>query len=190
MSAGASGGAVDELVRVHRAELVAFVRGRAGHVVDPDDVVQQAVVRALSAAGQLRAPERGRAWLFRIVRNVLVDELRALGLPVRAPLEEADEPAVDADAEAGAHADPCRCALALAKTLKPEYASILERVVLDDVPVAALAAELGLTANNATVRLHRARRALRAVLQEHCGVTSLRACLACVCDHTSCAATD
>jgi len=188
MSAGAGGGVVEELVRVHRTELLAFVRGRAGHVVDPDDVVQQAVVRALSAAGQLRAPERGRAWLFRIVRNVLVDELRALGLPVGAPLEEADEPVADADA--GEHADPCRCALALAKTLKPEYASILERVVLDDVPVAALAAELGVTANNATVRLHRARRALRAVLEEHCGVTSLRACLACVCEHTNCAAAD
>jgi len=29
------------------------------------------------------------------------------------------------------------------------------------------------------VRLHRARRALREVLREHCGTASLRACLAC-----------
>jgi hypothetical protein len=44
------------------------------------------------------------------------------------------------------------------------------------------------TTNNAMVRLHRARRALRSLLQEHCGTTSLRACLSCVCEERGCCA--
>jgi RNA polymerase sigma factor (sigma-70 family) len=173
---------LETLIREHRDELLAFVRRRAGHIVDPDDVLQQAALRALSALDQLRDPARGRAWLFRIVRNVLADELRGLGLPVTQPFDS------DVAAPPTEPSDACRCALELARTLKPEYKDILERVVIEDAPVTSLAATLGLTPNNAMVRLHRARRALRAVLQEHCGTTSLRACLSCVCDERGCCA--
>src|SRR5688572_25534134 len=79
---------LDSLVRQHRSELVAFVRRRAGHLVDPDDVVQQAVVRALARVDQLRDAAHGRAWLFRIVRNVLIDELRRIGVPTAEPAGE------------------------------------------------------------------------------------------------------
>jgi RNA polymerase sigma factor (sigma-70 family) len=174
---------VDTLVREHREALVAFVRRRAGHLVDPDDVVQEASVRALARIDQLRDPARGRAWLFRIVRNVLADDLRRLGVPAR-DVHEQELASVPDDP-----GDPCRCALALARTLKPEYSEILERVVIDDAPIVAVAADLGVTPNNATVRLHRARRALRETLQEHCGTASLRACLTCSCDERGCCAT-
>lgn len=174
---------VEELVRDHRGELVAFVRRRAGHIVDPDDVVQQAALRALARGDQLRDPARARAWLFRIVRNALVDELRAIGLPVSEPLDDT-HPAEPPD-ERG---EACRCALEVAKQLKPEYSAILERAVIDDVPVTAVAGELGITPNNAMVRLHRARNALRTALQAHCGTESLRACLNCVCHERGCCA--
>jgi len=174
---------VERLVREHRDEMRAFVQRRAGHLVDPDDVIQQASLRALAGADRLNDPSRGRAWLFRIVRNALADELRKLGLPVSAPLDE--ETAVAPSDEPGG---TCRCALALVKTLKPEYASVLERVVVEEVPVTALAAELGVTPNNAMVRLHRARRALRELVQDHCGTSSLRACLSCVCEERGCCA--
>jgi RNA polymerase sigma-70 factor (ECF subfamily) len=174
---------IESLVREHRDEMLAFVRRRAGHLLDPEDVFQQAAVRALAGVDQLRDAARGRAWLFRILRNVLTDELRSLGVPVSTLRHEPGAP----ETEEG---DPCRCALELAKTLKPEYATMLERVVLEDVPVTTLASELGVTPNNAMVRLHRARRALRDKLQEHCGVSSLRACLSCVCNDRGCCATE
>lgn len=174
---------VESLIRSLRAELTAFVRKRAGHLIDPDDVVQEASIRALAHIDQLRDPARGRAWLFRIVRNVLADDLRRLGVPVREVKEEDIASVVDEPS------NPCRCALTLAKSLKPEYSDILERVVVDDAPIVAVATDLGVTPNNATVRLHRARRALREVLEEHCGTVSLRACMSCVCDERGCCAT-
>jgi RNA polymerase sigma-70 factor (ECF subfamily) len=173
---------VEQLIADHRGEMLGFARRRAGHLVDPEDVVQEASIRALARADQLRDAARGRAWLFRILRNVLTDELRKLGVPAREPIGDPPD-----DGEPPSEA--CRCALALAKTLKPEYAAILERAVIDDVPLSTVAGELGVTANNATVRLHRARRALREVLQEHCGTASLRACLTCACDERGCCAT-
>ena len=182
----AGSGPIEALLREHRAELLGFVRRRIGHLVDPEDVLQQAAVRALSSAHPLQDPARARAWFFRILRNVLTDELRALGVPTRALSSEetADAPCEPPTIEEQA----CQCALALARTLKPEYRDILERVVIDETPVTSLAAELGVTPNNATVRLHRARRALRVVLREHCGTDSLRARLDCACDQKGCSA--
>lgn len=176
---------VESLVRQHRAELLAFVRRRAGHLVEPEDVLQQASVRALTHAARLRDASSGRAWLFRIVRNVLADELRRLKMPVHEQLDEEHQPALAPDEEGEA----CKCALELAKALKPEYRTVLERSVLEDVPVTSLAVELGVTPNNAMVRLHRARNALRSLVAQHCGTPSLRACLTCVCDERGCCAT-
>jgi RNA polymerase sigma-70 factor (ECF subfamily) len=176
------GAAVEALIRDHRGALFAFVRRRAGHLVDPDDVVQQATLKAVAASASLVDASRGRAWLFRITRNALADALRAAGVP-------REEQPVDATAEAPeAPSEACQCSLIVARTLKPEYAVLLERFAREDVPITTLAAELGLTPDNAMVRLHRARAALREALRQHCGTTSLRACLDCVCGERGCCA--
>jgi RNA polymerase sigma-70 factor (ECF subfamily) len=161
----------------HRDELVGFVRRRAGHLLDPDDVVQAAAARALAGADGLKEPSRARAWLFRIVRNELADQLRRIGLPVA----EVPEDLPDPDPAVPGRGAPCKCALDIAGTLKPEYRQILERAVLDDVAVTEVARELGITANNATVRLHRARNALRAAVAQRCGTTRMHECSECLC---------
>ena len=55
----------------------------------------------------------------------------------------------------------CDCVLAQITELKPEYADLLRRVIIDGESITHVAGELGLTANNAMVRLHRARKALQ-----------------------------
>lgn len=176
---------IHHALELHRDELVRFVRRRAGHLVDPEDVVHRAAAKALAAPTSLRDPARARAWLFRIVRNALTDELRGLGLPTREVPDDLPDPSPP-DLSLGR---PCQCALDIAATLKPEYKAILERAVLDDVAVTEVARELGITANNATVRLHRARNALRAAVVARCGTTSMTDCLDCTCteSRTCCA---
>ena len=66
--------------------------------------------------------------------------------------------------------------------IRPEYADMLRRVDIDEERLPEVASSLGITVNNATVRLHRARKALRDQLRSFCGVDSLRACLDCSCD--------
>jgi RNA polymerase sigma factor (sigma-70 family) len=172
--------AIRDVLAANRAELVAFARKRAGHLLDPEDVVHRAAARALAQSGSLRDPARARAWLFRILRNELVDELRRLGLPaVELPEELADPTALAPNPDRGR---PCQCALEISRDLKPEYNEILQKAVLDDVPVVDIARELGISANNANVRLHRARKALRDAVKHRCGVSSAADCLTCTCD--------
>jgi len=87
------------------------------------------------------------------------------------------------------HGVDCRCALVQAQRLKPTYATILRRVVIDGAPVTTVAAELGLTPNNAMVRLHRARAALREQLKAHCGMTTAQSCSDCGCEERGCCST-
>lgn len=70
--------------------LVAFARTIVGNADTASDLVQEAVARALGAR---RVPDNGaayRAWMFKIVRNAALDELRRMRPE---PLEE--EPVVD-----------------------------------------------------------------------------------------------
>jgi DNA-directed RNA polymerase specialized sigma24 family protein len=168
-------GAVHDAVTARREQLLAFVRQRAGARVDAEEIVQHAIQRALERAEQVRDPARAEAWLGRVVRNVLFDELRKKP----EPFFPAGELELAAIPDAGSD---CWCVLVQADQLKPEYAEILRRVVIDGVPVSRVAVELGLTANNAMVRLHRARVALKERLAAHCGTTTARACADCGCE--------
>lgn len=170
--------AVRSALVAKRAELLALVRRRGGARVDAEDVLHIALQRALERADQIHDVDKAEAWVARVVRNVLVDELRKKHVAV--PSIDAFELALDEEVV------DCWCVLAQAKQLKPEYATILRRVVVEGASVTAVAPELGLTPNNAMVRLHRARKALKARLESHCGTTNARSCLECGCAERGC----
>lgn len=159
-----------------------MVRRRAGSSVDAEEVVHTALQRAIERSGQLRDASRAQAWVGQIVLNVLRDELRKPRMASTSvdsiDIAAADDQGVD-----------CRCTLVQAQRLKPAYVTILRRVVVDGAPVTAVAAELGLTPNNAMVRLHRARAALRKQLKAHCGMTTAQSCSDCGCEERGCCST-
>ena len=80
----------------------------------------------------------------------------------------------------------CGCFAPLLEALKPEYAEILRRVDLEGRKPAEFARETGITPNHAMVRLHRARKALRADLASYGVVPKVDATFA---DPTELAAT-
>ena len=63
----------------------------------------------------------------------------------------------------------CQCVSALLGTLKPEYRDALQVVDLEDRKLSDLAERSGITAENAAVRIHRARKALRRQVERACG---------------------
>lgn len=171
--------AVRQALATQRGELLETVRRRAKAGVDAEEVLQRAFERALARSEQVRDPARAAAWVGRVVRNVLLDELRKKH-DVVLPVDELELATVEEDGV------DCWCVLVQAEHLKPEYALILKRVIVDDMAVTDVAAELGVTPGNAMVRLHRARKALRDRLKEHCGTTSARSCSECGCDERGC----
>ena len=68
------------------------------------------------------------------------------------------------------------------RELAPSHAEMLRRIDADGEPVEDVAQALDITVGNAYVRLHRARRSLRARVARRCGVHTFREALACPCE--------
>jgi RNA polymerase sigma-70 factor (ECF subfamily) len=173
--------AVERMLVAHREEFLRFAQRRVPANVQADDLLQQVSLRALERATNLRDPEKARAWIYTMLRRVLVDARGIREIPVGDAPESSDETASAAEEPGG-----CACSMAILESLKPEYREALERVELGDEPITKLATDLGISANNATVRVHRARTAMRERLMNHCGVSTARECLDCSCDDHPC----
>jgi RNA polymerase sigma factor (sigma-70 family) len=167
---------LQELV-AHQAQFRAFLRRRLRNAADVEDLLQQALLRAAERLETLQQDERLEAWFYRILRNMLADhQIQEATRSVR--LEQLPKDVVEASPE---QAVGCACALRFLDQLRPEQGELLRRIALNDEPLAPTARDLGITANNAKVRLHRARKALRERLWACCGAGSFRACLDCSC---------
>ncbi|MCY0986977.1 sigma-70 family RNA polymerase sigma factor [Nannocystis sp. ILAH1] len=171
---------VSRLVANHR-EFLAFLQLRVGSRAVAEDILQDAFVRGLDKLGGLRDDEAAVAWFYRLLRNAVIDRRRRDAAAGRrldalaAELEEAVEPAPEL------HGAVCQCVARLADTLKPEYAEALRRIELDGLAVKDYAAEAGITANNAAVRVFRARDALKKQVARSCGTCAEHGCLDCTC---------
>ncbi len=177
----ASPDVLNVLVENHR-RFLAFLERRVGSRATAEDLLQEAFVKGLNRADSIRDEAAIVAWFYRLLRNALVDHYRHQGAEERAlahvaGTEETTAPGTDGEL----HNEVCACVSALVKTLKPEYAMAIERVDLGGATVAAYASEIGITANNGAVRLHRAHEALRRQLVRSCGTCATHGCLDCTC---------
>jgi RNA polymerase sigma-70 factor (ECF subfamily) len=172
---------VQALVDNHR-EFLAFLLRRVESRAVAEDILQDAFTKGLDRLDSIRSEDSAVAWFYRALRNAVTDHYRRQGAKDRAlanvarELEEAVEP--DAETRDAV----CRCVSRLAETLKPEYALALKRIEVDGLSMQAYAEEAGITANNAAVRVHRARQALRKRVSESCGTCAAHGCLDCTCD--------
>ena len=167
----------------HRSAFRAFLVSRVGNETDADDLLQNGLIKALQRADELKDGEKSVAWFYQILRNVVIDHARSRSATRRREdAWSADAVTLGDDAEA--ERVLCGCFAHLLPSLKPTHAKLLRRVDLDGRPVAATAITLGMTANNASVTLHRARAELRKKLQEFCGSCADGACLDCDCDRS------
>jgi RNA polymerase sigma-70 factor (ECF subfamily) len=167
------------LVDNHRAFL-AFLERRVGSPEVAEDILQEAFTRGLDRTGTLRDEESALAWFYRSLRNAVVDHYRRNDAR-RRNLERFASELDPATADAETADEVCRCVLSLADTLKPEYAEAIRRIDVEGTAVKDFAAEKGLTANNAGVRVFRAREALRKQVASACGTCATHGCLDCSC---------
>ncbi len=169
---------VAALVENHR-RFLAFLERRVGSRAEAEDILQAAFVRGLRKSGTVADPGSSVAWFYRLLRNALTDHYRRAGAESRRLAGEPDE--ADAAFEPELRGEVCACIERLLPALKPDYAAMIRRVDLAEQPVAQVAQELGITPNNAGVRLHRARTALRRQLERSCGTCATHGCLDCRC---------
>ncbi len=149
---------------------------------DAEDVVQSAIERAIAHSVQLREPARAPAWLSRIVRSAVVDEIRRRRRRKESSLDESRAAVLVPVLVPVA----CACVVAQLDQIRGDQAALLRRVILDGVSISTLAGDLGVSANADTVRLHRARRALGERMEAHCWTATTRSCDDCGCGERGC----
>ena len=172
-------GVVEALVGNHR-RFLAFLERRVGSRALAEELLQAAYVRTLEKGGDLDEGEGAVAWFYRLLRNALVDHYRRNAAEGRALEREARE-ASELGPDPELTQTVCACIHDLLPALKPEYAELVRQVDLEGRSVPEVAQEAGITPNNAGVRLHRARQALKKQLERSCGTCAAHGCLDCTC---------
>lgn len=81
-------GGLQALVDAHYAALFRYAYRLTGSAADAEDLTQEAFRKAFTRLPQLREPDRARAWVFRILRNLYLhrvrDEKRRRSVPLDA----------------------------------------------------------------------------------------------------------
>jgi len=152
--------------------LRSYLQRRFGTQAEADEVLQAFVLRALERSGDIRNTESVRGWLSRVLATTIADFHRRSSKDKTREVafypELNDRLAANADAELDSVV--CECFYVHLAHLKSEHAEVIRRVDLAGEPREVVAAEIGVTVNNLTVRLHRARQALRERLERTCVV--------------------
>lgn len=171
-------GSISSTWPARRADFVAFVRKRVHDAATAEDIVSETLARALSHANELRDEKALVAWLYRALRNAVVDHHRRRAAGSRALEQWAS---TTPTTEEPLRRPVCACVRRVAAALKPEYAKALERIEVDGEALRAFAAEVGISPANAAVRVFRAREALRRGVLATCRDCARDGCVDCTC---------
>jgi RNA polymerase sigma-70 factor (ECF subfamily) len=175
-----------QLVDNHR-QFLGFLERRLGDRALAEDILQDAFVKSLQKEVDERDETSSVAWFYRTLRNAVIDHYRRSGTRSRALELLAREMDGAAEPPSELRDAICGCVTRLASTLKPEYESAIRRIDIEGAPVQDFAAEVGITPNNASVRVFRAREALRKQVKTSCGTCADHGCLECSCGKKSAA---
>jgi RNA polymerase sigma-70 factor (ECF subfamily) len=152
-----------------RRYVLSFVHDRA----EADDLTQETFLRAHRRRRSLRDPNAALPWLYGIATNVCLDRLRQRAR--RAPSEsDLDPEAVSpADPEPGAallaeREEMSSCVQSYLGKLSDSYRAVLFLHDVNGLSAREIAELLGDSPGNVKIRLHRARKKLRAALESGC----------------------
>jgi RNA polymerase sigma-70 factor (ECF subfamily) len=165
-----------------RPELLAYLQKRTGSRQAAEDLLQSAFLRCIETqAVRLPRDEKLIAWFYALLGNALVDLGRRRGAESRALQAFARQIDLHVGSDPDERRKVCLCIARLLEMLKPDYRRALCAVDVEDEPMRELARRERISNNNATVRLHRARRALARRVRSVCGSCADRHCTDCTC---------
>ena len=139
-----------------------FARTLARHPHDADDLVQAAIERALNRLDQPRSDARLDGWMFKIMKNAWIDEVRSRGRRNRLfAAEQAGENVGDTGNEPQVQALSVQAAMA---QLPEDQRVAVGLVLVEGLPYKEAAEVLDIPIGTLTSRLARGRDALQKML--------------------------
>lgn len=172
--------AFEELVRSQGGRLLAVARRLLQSEDDAQDAVQDAFLSAFKSLDRFQGESRLSTWLHRIVVNASLMKLRSRRRRPETPIEEL----LPRFLEDGHHEIPPaewresaettlqdeqtrRLVRRCIDSLPERYRTVLMLRDIDELDTAETARLLEITPNAVKIRLHRARQALRGLLDQH-----------------------
>jgi RNA polymerase sigma-70 factor, ECF subfamily len=159
--------AFDALVAEHLPGLRTRAMQLCRTHMDPDDLLQDALMRAFRARSQLRDPRRTRSWLLSIVGNTFIDAIRKqrarpphVSLDGDPDTEPRDEPTEPLPWQRIGAEELC----AAIKQLPDDVRETYRLFALEGKDYTAIAAAVGILKSTVGTRLLRARKQLRVLL--------------------------
>lgn len=159
---GTPGVGVRELVDAHYAGLYRYAYRLSGSSADAEDLTQDTFGKAITRLGQLRDPDRAKAWLYRILRNLYLHKIRDEKRRRIVPLESVGE-LPEAVTNSMPDADPAELQAALDQ-LDEAFRTPLILFYFDDFSYRDIAEQMDLPIGTVMSRLARAKGYLRGKL--------------------------
>jgi RNA polymerase sigma-70 factor (ECF subfamily) len=135
-----------------------------------DDLIQETFIKIQENLGSLRDPAKISSWIFRIAYHLCQDHFRSLKKSssheeIHDGLVNLQETPVQKKLEQG---EMSRCVQDQLNLLPESQRSVIIFADVMDFSHQEIADILGLSVENVKVRLHRARKKLKAILEEKC----------------------
>jgi RNA polymerase sigma-70 factor (ECF subfamily) len=172
--------AFEELVRTYTARLLAVARRILGNGEEAKDVVQETFLAAFQSLDRFRGESNLATWLSRIAVNQCLMKLRSRRRKPEQSLEDLLptflpdghqvresalwDVSIDSEVERKEVFQLVRQSI---DRLPSSYRTVLLLRDIEELSTEEVAGMLGVTSNTIKVRLHRARQALRTLLEPH-----------------------
>ena len=140
-----------------------FGRALARHREDADDLVQVAIEKALTRTAQWTPGTRLDSWMFRIMQNAWIDEVRSRQRSAETFVSMEDAEPADASVR-DAHVDAIAVRKAVAQ-LGDDHRAVVALVLVEGLSYQEAAQVLDVPVGTVTSRLARARESLQEMLE-------------------------
>jgi RNA polymerase sigma-70 factor (ECF subfamily) len=151
---------LEEIVEVHAAMVRRIATVYERHPDRVDDLVQEVWIAVWQALPRLNHLDTLKSYIARITQNICVTHVRRAIVRHAQPLSDTLRDPAPAPDEATAHAMRLARLVEAVRSL-PENLKAVASLYLEDMPVKDIALALGISESNASVRLHRAKSAIR-----------------------------
>jgi RNA polymerase sigma-70 factor (ECF subfamily) len=156
--------AYETLFRTHSGMMMAVARRFLGDSDDAADAVQDAFVSAFRAIQSFEGGAQLGTWLHRIVVNACLMKLRGQRRNRFVPLDDSHVPVCRSEDNHLGRAETAKRVRTCIDQLPPSYRAVIRLRDIEGVGTAEAADRLGTNEGAVKVRLHRARKALKAQL--------------------------
>lgn len=143
---------------------------------EAEDLAQDVFLKVHQGMGSYRGEAKVSTWVFQVATHAALDRLKSAsyrasqGLLPESILDVTGFHSVPDHGQEPLKDEMCRCIRGLVDHLPLDYRTIIYLSELQELRIEEVAEVLGITPGSAKIRLHRARRMLRAQMEQDCRI--------------------